>query len=250
MRRAQQRASVMHLHRLGVAIREIQRRTGHSRTTLREWIRGPGSRQRHRTTIPLKPAPDQPPEGWRDWDEVRRFRQVLASMRYRLCARREALSPEERSNLDVLFAAPLGAPLRVAHEYAQAWYAIWHEGVSRRSFEDAQARFVALRTDRGAAELPALKRHQSRLSDGRFAMLSHFLRNPSWESTNNGAERTGRQFRHLQASRFRLRTRCSLEDVLNLYSASQRVPQPARVARQCTRGRRPHDPGAEVAEAA
>ena len=34
-----------------------------------------------------------------------------------------------------------------------------------------------------------------------FSLLKRFLEHEGWEATNNGVERTGRAFRHLQRSR-------------------------------------------------
>lgn len=44
------------------------------------------------------------------------------------------------------------------------------------------------------------------MSAEKFVQLSHFLRSPGWEATNNGAERTARTFRHCQAAHFNLRS--------------------------------------------
>jgi len=46
--------------------------------------------------------------------------------------------------------------------------------------------------------------------------LSHFLDQPTWEATNNGAERTARLFRHRQVPHFALRTRTAIADAFNI----------------------------------
>ena len=49
-----------------------------------------------------------------------------------------------------------------------------------------------------------------------FRQLSHFLTQPHWEATNNGAERTGRAFRHLQGLHFNLRKSQSIEGAIKI----------------------------------
>ena len=51
-----------------------------------------------------------------------------------------------------------------------------------------------------------LRRVLKRMGEDRAAQVLAFLQRPGWEATNNGAERVARQFRHLQAACFKLRT--------------------------------------------
>jgi len=82
---------------------------------------------------------------------------------------------------------------------------------------------------------------QQRMDDARFTQLSHFLRDPLWEGTNNGAERMGRTYRHLQTPRFGLRTDEAREGALVAHAMHRhhRHEHTARPpANRCTRGRK------------
>ena len=124
---------------------------------------------------------------------------------------------------------------------------------------------MVLRTVAGAArrrdaaqdgEAPQ-RQGPGRLDAARFAQLSHFLRQPEWEATSNGADRLGRLFRHRQVPHFRLRSPRAIEGAVTVW-ACQRKPaalesaagaggaQPSRAARgrKC---RRPEETGAMAA---
>ena len=69
-------------------------------------------------------------------------------------------------------------------------------GSHHRSLNEAQARYDLWRQDERYAALAPLRRALTHIPPERFVHLSQFLRHPSWEATNNGAERAGRGFRH------------------------------------------------------
>jgi hypothetical protein len=82
---------------------------------------------------------------------------------------------------------------------------------------------------------------QARLCEEHFQKVSCFLEHEGWEATNNGAERTGRAFRHLQRSRYNFRKPTSIENALRARawlakqgSSPRSTPPPGR----CTRGRK------------
>ena len=90
------------------------------------------------------------------------------------------------------------------------------------------------------------------MTSERFSRLSQFLRQPHWEATNNGAERTGRAFRHGQAPHFGLRTPTAIDGALRVvaFQAKERADAPsAPNTRLCPRGRRARlaKPGAQAA---
>ncbi len=88
----------------------------------------------------------------------------------------------------------------------------------------------------------ALRRVQGRMTLRRFEKMSQFLRDPRWEATNNGAERTGRAFRHRQGPHFNLRTTEMIEGAL-VVAAFQRKESvmvgAVGALHSCQRGRRP-----------
>ncbi len=65
-------------------------------------------------------------------------------------------------------------------------------GSHHRSLNEAQARYNLWRQDERYAALAPLRRALTHIPPERFVHLSQFLRHPSWEATNNGAERAGR----------------------------------------------------------
>lgn len=252
-------ALVQRLRTEGVSIHEITRRTGHSRNTIRSWLRGTVRPREARQAPPEVTARltatsiPPPPPGWRDWDEVRAFHERLKEQRWRLMARRERLPEADQLALDALLSMPAAAPLRTAHRWVQDWFAIWHDdGGARRSVEQARIRFEAWRSDAAANALPKLARIQERMSDERFTSLSHFLRDTRWEATSNGAERGGRAFRHHQAAHFNLRSIAAIKAMMDVTAnARRRAPlvSQAEVGRS-SRGRRSDAAPPPLAQAA
>jgi hypothetical protein len=282
------RALVHQLHRAGLAIRAIARQTGHTKNTVKRWLKldpppaasaplpavtvpppeaasaepsresavvpaptpgrvppdtavAPGA-----TPVPVGPTPTTiapPPAPWTSWDEVRAYRQQLRDVRYRLGARTDSLTPAERATRDAVLARPASAALRTAHDFMQTWYAIWwDEADVRRSPDDARARYVGLREEPAAQMLPAPQRIQRNMTDARVTALSHFLREPTFEATSNGAERAGRLVRHLQAPHFGWRTTAALEGSLAAHARHRMEAATAATTPEVgrsKRGRRP-----------
>jgi hypothetical protein len=174
---------------------------------------------------------------------VRQARETLTASRFLLVRRPEHLTAEEQVQLSGLLASPLDASLRVARAFLEDWYAFWRdEHGRRRSPEEAQARYQAWRTNPAYLAVAPLAAVITTVDERRFTQLSHFLRHPTWEATNNGAERAGRAFRHLQGPHFNLRTRTSIEQALAARALGGRPAPPLPTGLQphrCTRGRRP-----------
>jgi hypothetical protein len=71
--------------------------------------------------------------------------------------------------------------------------------------------------------------------------LSHFLQQPEWEATNNGAERAGRAFRHRQAPHFNLRSKEAIGGAITVTACLRKeaVTKPAAPSlHTCQRGRK------------
>lgn len=142
----------------------------------------------------------------------------------------------------MLLTSPLGAALGQIRGFMDEWYALWRtpEG-ERRSPDEAHARYERWRTHAPYALHPSLHRVLKALDADHFTQLSAYLRNPRWEATNNGAERTGRAFRHTHASHFQLRTATATAATLNVHALQRREEQSgdlSRRASQASRGRR------------
>jgi hypothetical protein len=140
-----------------------------------------------------------------------------------------------------VLAGPLGGRLRLARAFLLDWYAIWRdEQGRRRGRDDAGTRHQRWHEDPAYRHALPLARVQRQLDRTHFDRLSHFLREPTWEATNNGAERTARLFRHRQAPHFALRTRAAIDDAVKV-GAFLRKDTGARAdgaqAARCLRGR-------------
>ena len=98
-----------------------------------------------------------------------------------------------------------------------------------------------------------LRRIQQQVDEARFERLSQFLRQPTWEATNNGAERVGRGFRHQQAPQFTLRTEAAIEGALKAGAYLHREEVIGTVRSEvgrCNRGRKPRGQEEELRLAA
>jgi hypothetical protein len=89
--------------------------------------------------------------------------------------------------------------------------------------------------------LAPLRRLLDRMGEAKAARVLAFLQDERWEATNNGAERGARQFRHLQASCFRLRTSQAIEGVLKAaaWQVKEALTQVKAKVGRSTRGRHP-----------
>ena len=172
------------LKRAGVPIRGIVRQTGHSRNTIRQWLREPVEPVDEGSPIdplaacgvPPVPEDDAPPPPWESWQQVREFADALAEHRFLLTRRPDHLTEEDRVLLTGLLRAPAAGPLRTARDFLEEWYAIWRdEQGGRRALDDAWDRYRAWRANPDYITAPALKRATERVDEQRFAKLSRFL---------------------------------------------------------------------------
>jgi len=270
-------AQVLRLRCAGSSIRGIVRQTGISRNTVRSWLRknqqpltgkslsvtgGDNVSTSCSQTIPsldeqtntLDPPPspvqakktstqaEAPPAPWSSWDEVREFSQTLLADRFLLVSRPEHLTQAERDKLDALLHHPAAEKLGVARCFVTEWYEVFRdEQGGRRSPEEALARYQAWEAKAEYQALTPLRRVQAKIDRARFQRLSCFLQHPHWEATNNGAERAGRAFRHLQAPHFRWRSTEAVEGIVTATALNQMADQKTQSAPSvayCTRGRK------------
>jgi hypothetical protein len=243
-------AQTHQLRRQGSSCRQIARHLGSSPTTVCQWLReAPPAMTPTDVTrlIALAVAQEAaalppPPTPWTSWEEVRQTRQALTDARALLLRRPDHLAPDEQAQVERLLAGPVGDQLEVARAFLLDWYAIWwDEQGERRDCDDASVRYQRWHEDaRYRAVLP-LARVQRQLGPTHFDRLSPFLREPTWEATNNGAERTARQFRHQQAPHFTLRTEAAIAGALKAGACLRReeVISPGHpAASRCQRGRK------------
>jgi transposase-like protein len=234
------------LHQHIASARAIARQLGVNHGTVRQWLKltpaDPASiAELAATTDPL-PTVEPPPLPWRDWDEVRRVREDLRLYRTLFLHQNRNLTMPEQQTLTGLLAGPVGSELRTARTFLESWFAIWQDDDGqRRTPMDAEQRYSTWQADAEANTLAPLRRQQQHLDLAHFVRLSAFLRKPTWEPTNNAAERGGRAFRHGQHPHFRLRLVTSIEADLKVRASVQKdrfCSPPAARLHQCQRGRR------------
>lgn len=218
-------AQVHALHRQGRSRRQIARLLGISPPTVGTWLRetppavDPEAEAALIATAVAQEAEDlaPPPAPWARWEEVRQVRQGLTAARYLLLRRPDHRTSEEQGQIDTLLAGPLGERLGGARACLLAWYAIWRdEQGQRRTRDDARARHRCWHEHPTYRTVLPLARAQRQRDPAHFERLSHFLDEPTWEATNNGAERTARLFRHRQAPHFALRSQAAIEAAFNV----------------------------------
>jgi hypothetical protein len=250
-RTAHREAALAQVHTLrerGLSHRAIARETGLNRRTVSAWLKQakPAPAEGTREIIPPPPPPSTepdtaPPAPWSDWDEVRAVRTDLMTGRSLLLCRPDHLRPTDEGQLRALLDSPVGADLRVARHFLIDWYAIWRdEAGGRRDLADAQERYATWHANAAYARLAPLRRVQQSVDPARFGRLSQFLRDPFGVATNNGAERTGRTFRHRQRPHFNLRTKTSIEEALKVRAGQRKeaiTSPPPALGNRCPRGR-------------
>jgi transposase len=247
-------AQVRALAEQGHSYCAIARQVGIHRVTVSNWLNHAVSNDpAHRpaelpenttdAATPTALASTQPPPPWQQWDEVRQVREDLQEHRYLFLRRKDHLTAEQQAQIDTLLGSPVGPQLQVARRFLEEWYLLWHDAQGRqRTLDDARERFVAWSSDAASAAVAPLRRVQERMT-AQFERLSQFLRNPRWESTNNGAERAGRAFRHRQAPHFNLRTGTAIEGAIVVMACQRKAAAATRRHREiarCSRGRKPH----------
>ena len=234
----------------------IAQQVGIHRVTVSNWL----NQAQPDDPIPCPPAPPpsmtdadtspalpstQPPLPWQQWDEVRAVREDLQEHRYLFLRREDHLTADQQAQIDTLLTSPVGPQLQVARRFLEEWYLLLHDADGqRRGLDEARERFAAWSSDGEYTAVAPLRRVQERMT-AQFERLSHFLRNPRWEATNNGAERAGRALRHHQAPHFNLRTGPAIEGAIVVMACQRKAAATTRRHREiarCSRGRKPRQP--------
>jgi len=248
-------AQVQALADQGHSYSAIARQVGIHRVTVSKWLNHTSVDQAHspaelppRTPDAASPAPAsaiQPPLPWCQWDEVRVVREDLQEHRYLFLRRPNHLMTEQQAQIDTLLASPVGSQLQVARRFLEDWYLLWHDAQGhRRTVEEARERFAAWSSDAAYAAVAPLRRVQERMT-AQFERLSPFLRHPHWEATNNGAERTGRAFRHRQAPHFNLRTESAMEGAIVVMACQRKAAATGGAHPDVARSRRGRKPNTQ-----
>jgi hypothetical protein len=244
------------LHEQGVSIRGIRRRTGHSRNTIKRWLRGEIPKEIAQAELPTEwmlegilgeggaseegPLIPEVPSPWSSWEEVRKVRNLLWDVRYIILRRPEHLTEKDREKLGFLLQSPVGEEVRLLRSFLEEWYLLFYDEqrTSRRTLGEAKERYDRLKNNPDYRKLEHLGGLQARLGEEHFLKISRFLEHEEWEATNNGVERKGRAFRHLQRSRYNFRKPVSIENAIRARawlakqgSSPTSTPSPGRCAR-------------------
>jgi transposase-like protein len=249
-REASRAAVLARVHQLrsrGLSLREITRQTGLNRRTVTKWLRYETPAELVASPaippVPVHLSESPPPAPWTSWAQVRQVREQLKVRRSLLLRRPDHLSADEQAQLQALLDSTGGTELPLARAFLVEWYAIWRdEAGQRRPLMEACARYERWRANPNYRRLAPLRRVQESIDPARFDRLSCFLREPTWQATNNGAERMGRTFRHRQRPHFNLRTPRSIAADLTVGACLRKQTASSPVVlfdNRCRRGNRP-----------
>ena len=218
LKKQQQRDQVYALAEAGLNYSAIARQVGLHRVTVKAWLKQGSPLSVINISIPAAVTePPPPPEPWVSWDQVRQVQEALTKHRFLFMRRPEHLSADEQAELEALLACPIGPQLQVARSFLVDWYQIWkNEDGTLPTIDEALALYDVWRTNPDYLAVSHLAKVIKNIPPPQFRQLSHFLTQPHWEATNNGAERTGRAFRHLQAPHFNLRKSQSIEGAIKI----------------------------------
>ena len=239
-------ATIRDLAHQGLSYSAIARQVKLHRVTVSTWLKEAGAEplEDPPAGMPTQDTPRSaamPPAPWDDWATVRQVREGLQDDRFLFLRRPDHLTPDERQRMQVVLESPIGIPMRAARNFLEDWYAIWRDDDGqRRTVADARMRYAQW-SSKDYGGLLALRRVQDRVTSAQFEKLSHFLRNPRWEATNNGAERGGRAFRHLQGPHYTLRSEESIRGAIEMHAQQQQARARGAPQRgsQSSRGRKP-----------
>lgn len=226
-----------------VSYSEIGRRIGVHRVTVKKWLQEPVPSEAEPTvlSVPVVPELPLPPDPWTSWEQVKQVREALQQHRFLLLRRPEHLNKEEQTQVAALLASPVGSELQVGRSCLVDWYLIWKdEAGQRRTLAEAKTRYETWQTNETYATVSYLHKVQHQIPPAKFEQLSHFLQQPEWEATNNGAERAGRAFRHRQAPHFNLRSQAAISGTIKVGACLRKeaaTTPPIQRFHSCQRGR-------------
>lgn len=235
---------VHELARQHLSYSEIGRQIGIHRVTVKKWLQEPVPPEPEPVllSVPVVPEPPLPPAPWTSWEQVKQVREALQEHRFLLLRRPEHLNEQELSHVKALLASPVGAELQLGRSFLLDWYLIWKDETGqRRTPAEAKARYETWQTDETYAAVPILHKAQNQVPPAKFEQLSHFLQQPEWEATNNGAERAGRAFRHRQAPHFNLRSQEAISGTIKAGACLRKeaaTRPPLQPLHTCQRGRK------------
>jgi hypothetical protein len=158
-------------------------------------------------------------------------------------SRPDHLRPEDREKLELLFESPVvGEQVRLLRSFLEEWYLLFHDKQGeRRTFPEAKERCERLKNDLSYQTQKHLARLQARVDEEHFLKICRFLEQDQWESTNNGAERMGRTFGHLQKPRYKFRKLESIRRVIEVGACickEEKLRKEEVEPGRCTRGRK------------
>jgi hypothetical protein len=145
--------------------------------------------------------------------------------RYLVVKRHASLRPQERKDLQQLFA--FVPELRTLWRFSQEAYRLWDTQQSRTV---ARWRWTRLKNNPAYQQVPELKAVLDWLSEAKFTKTQAFLNQPVGErvKTNNHVERANRRLRFDEKVRYKWRRRKSVVRFVLLRISRDRGPAPPR----------------------
>jgi hypothetical protein len=189
-----------------------------------------------------EPFAPETPSPWSSWEEVRKARNLLWDVRYIMLRRAEHLTEKDQEKLRFLFESPVGEEVRRLRGFLEEWYLLFYdEQCNRRTLAEAKERYDRLKNNPYYQKLEHLAGLQARFCEEHFQKVSRFLEHEEWEATNNGVERAGRAFRHLQRLHYNFRKPTSIENAIRARAWLTKQGSSARSTAppgRCARGRK------------
>ncbi|WP_221091190.1 transposase [Deinococcus aquaedulcis] len=235
---AQRKTAAMHevfrLREAGLSQGAIVRITGHGINTVKKWLAGPRPAEGTAEGLSSEAA-SPPPPGWTSWAQVGQVRNSLMGHKGWLLGQAARWTEEQRTRFAVLLDSPLGEQVRTVRALIEGWAALWRRpDGARPTVAESRQHFDAWVKDPRFQTDPTMSSLVKRLA-GKFDHLVPFLSEPTWQGTNNAAERAARAFRRWQRPHYRLRTQRSIER--QLAGKAKGVIQPLMPVGRCVRGR-------------
>jgi lambda repressor-like predicted transcriptional regulator len=219
--------ATLQLYRDGLSLRQIAKRVGVSRNSVKTWIKNPqlvASRYGINIESSIIPVSENKenmnknnrnplinlPDGWSSWDQVNNVTAALKKLAFQISSRHLTTNEDSRECYNSCLESPIGSRIKPIRAFLEDWYDMFTEAAT------AAAKWQSMRNKSLEESCSRFKTFQSQMSDEMFEKLSTIFKDEEFEATSNGAERFARKVKRIQKSRYRLRTPTSMRDFMLL----------------------------------
>lgn len=227
------------LRKSGVPIREISRRTGVSRNSLKKWfgshdfvrsrygieVESIEANSRGDYNIDPSKSKNVAPEPWSSWEEIKNTDIALGKLAYKISTRDSNTLTSNEFWIEAT-KSPIGKTLQEIRSTIDLWNNIWYQadGSKIEDREICRRNWELLRQTTLSSEVKHLKSFISKMTDELFDSVTTQVGVEKFEATNNGAERQMRSFKKIQKLHYRIRSRKSFARIFALKQAMHRDP--------------------------